>query len=86
MCRSVLLTATIVMTSIGIPPICGAIMMCLIGCVKDDPVDVDDNNDNQLEVALAKPAWIEGKSFSDIYSDTQTRTPSNIHFKRVGVE
>lgn len=39
----------------GIPPICGAVMMCLISFVKDEPVDVEDIIDS-----LAKPAWIEG--------------------------
>ncbi|KAG4075141.1 hypothetical protein HA402_006158 [Bradysia odoriphaga] len=43
----------------GIPPICGAVIMCLIGFVKDEPDNVEDENDNQLEIALAKPAWIE---------------------------
>lgn len=34
--------------------------MCLISFVKDEPVHVEDNIDSQLEIALAKPAWIEG--------------------------
>lgn len=45
----------------GIPPICGALMMCLISFVKDAPVDAEDNIDNHLEIALAKPAWTEGE-------------------------
>lgn len=45
----------------GIPPIIGAVMMCLISFVKDEPVNAEDNIDNQLEIALAKPAWIEGE-------------------------
>lgn len=44
----------------GIPPICGAVMMCLVSFVKDGPADVEDIIDSQLEIALAKPAWTEG--------------------------
>lgn len=35
--------------------------MCLISFVKDEPDEAEDNFDNQLEIALAKPAWIEGE-------------------------
>ncbi len=35
--------------------------MCLISFVKDEPVDTEDNIDHQLEIVLAKPAWIEGE-------------------------
>lgn len=45
----------------GIPPICGAVIMCLINFVKDEPDNFEDIVDHQLEIALAKPAWTEGK-------------------------
>lgn len=50
----------------GIPPICGAVIMCLMSFVKDEPVDIEDIIDSQLEIALAKPAWIEGNFIQKI--------------------
>lgn len=58
----------------GIPPICGAVIMCLISFVKDDPVDAEDNIDKQLQIALAKPAWIEGEFLCRICIKCKSKT------------
>lgn len=47
----------------GIPPLIGATMMCMMKFVNDDAIDAENERDteDQLQMPLAKPAWIEGK-------------------------
>ena len=49
----------------GIPPIFGAIIMCLMAFVKDDDIPVVDicESDAHLQIPLAKPAWNEGNKW-----------------------
>lgn len=42
----------------GIPALVGALMMTFIRCIKDEGQDVQDQE--QVNVPLAKPAWNEG--------------------------